>query len=193
MLGWGAGAAGVVAFGGPGVAFAAETGPVAPAVGRAAVSIPAVRPVPVEGTGMTVRLLAGPAATVLVYAARRFHYEIDTLRAGDLVGDPAGTAVDIRPGWYPAGVTGGFLPHQLSVIRDILAECDGVLRWGGDATATPTESRFELAVPASDPRVVALAKRLGGRAATPGAQMARPFTAARMKKAAALHKRMATR
>ena len=188
VLGWGVGAAGAAAFVGPGVAQAQV--PVA-AVGRAVVSVPAVRPVPVEGTGLTVRLLAGPAAAALVYVARRFHYEIDTLRPGDLVGDPAGTAIDIRPGWYPAGVSGGLFPHQLIVVRDILAECDGLVRWGGDRAADPVESRFELAVSASDPRVGALADRLGRRAAQPGAEMARPFTPARMKNADAVRKRMA--
>lgn len=193
VLGWGVGAAGVAAFVGPGAASAAGA-PAAlePAVGRAVVSVPAVRPVPVEGTGLTVRLLAGPAAAVLVYVARRFHYEVDTLHAGDLVGDAAGTAIDIRPGWYPPGVTGGLFPHQLIVVRDILAECDGVVRWGGDRSVDPVESRFELAVPASDPRVRALADRLGRRVAEPGAEMARPFTSTRMKKADAVRRRMAT-
>jgi hypothetical protein len=189
VLAWSAGTAGVLAFGASGVAFAGENG-VAPAVGRAAVNVPAVRPVPVEGTGLTVRLLAGPAATVLVYAARRFHYEIDTLRAGELVGTPAGTAIDIRPGWYPPGVTGAFLPHQEIVIRDILAECDGLLRWGGDDKTTPRESRFELTETATHPRTVALAHRLTGTSARPGAETARPFTTSRIRKAATLHKRM---
>lgn len=191
VLGWTVGVAGAAVFSTPGAA--AATGRrvgAGQAVGRATVRVAAVRAVAVEGTGMSVRVLAGPAATVLVYVARRFHYEIDTLRAGDLVGDAAGTAIDIRPGWYPAGVTGGFLPHQLIVVRDILAECDGVLRWGGDRRENSTESRFELAVPATDPRLRAVAARLGRPGARPGAQMARPFTAARRKKADALRRRM---
>ena len=188
VLAWGVGAAGAAALVRPGAAVAAGKGP---AVGRAAVSVPAIRPVAVEGTGLSVRLLAGPAATVLVYVARRFHYEIDTLGAGDLVGDPAGTAIDIRPGFYPAGVTGGFLPHQVIVIRDILAECDGMVRWGGDGKSSPAESRFAIAVRATDPRLRALAQRLDGRTARPGAEMARPFTAARIKKAEAVRRRTA--
>jgi len=197
MLGWGIGAAGAAAFAGPVAASAAGPQSSAAAghavVGRAAVTVPAIRPVPVEGTGLTVRLLAGPVATVLVYAARRFHYEIDTLRAGELVGVPDGTAIDIKPGWYPPGITGGLFPHQLIVVRDILAECDGVLRWGGDRKTRPVESRFEIAVRASDPRVREVARRLGRRASEPGAQMAQPFTPARLKKAEALRRRMAAR
>jgi hypothetical protein len=148
----------------------------------------------VEGTGLTVRLHAGAAASVLVYVARRFHYEIDTLHGGDLVGDPAGTAIDIRPGFYPVGVRGGFLPYQEIVVRDILAECDGLVRWGGDRTSTEVqESRFELVTSATDPRLSVVGQRLGKRSARPGAEMARPFTAARIKKAQALRKRMANR
>jgi hypothetical protein len=195
MLVWGVGAAGAAAFAGPGAALAAEQGVAAgaavPATGRAAVSVPAIRPVAVEGTGLSVRLLAGPAATVLVHVARRFHYEIDTLGAGDLVGDSSGTAIDIRPGFYPVGVTGGFLPHQVIVIRDILAECDGMLRWGGDNADSPTESHFAIALRATDPRLRALAERLDRRTSQPGSEMARPFTAARMKKAETVRRRMA--
>ena len=192
VLGWGVGAAGVAALAGPREAVAAgPAGTTAPAVGRAAVRVPAIRPIVVEGTGLTVRLLAGPAATVLVHVARRFHYEIDTLHEGDLAADPAGTAIDIRPGFYPAGVTGGFLPHQQIVIRDILAECDGLLRWGGDNRTGPVESRFAIDVQASDPRLQALARRLDRRTARPGAEMARPFTAARIRKADAIRRRMA--
>jgi hypothetical protein len=68
-----------------------------------------------------------------------------------------------------------------------------LLRWGGDRKTRPAEGRFEIAVPASDPRLRALAARLSRRSARPGAEMARPFTAARMKKAEAVRKRMAAR
>lgn len=177
VLSLGAGVAAAVVLPLPGAAFAAD--------GK-------VTPVTVEGTGISVRLAAGAAASVLVYVARRFHYEIDTLRAGDLVANPSGVAIDIRPGFYPAGVTGGFLPYQLVVIRDILAQCDGLVRWGGDGQPA-VEGRFELAGPVSDPKLGALAKRLGLRSERPGAGMAKPFTTARMKKAETLRKRMTGR
>jgi hypothetical protein len=188
VLTLGVGAAAAAVLPRPDAAFAAEK-----TAGKAAgKAVGRIVPVTVEGTGISVRLAAGAAATVLVYVARRFHYEIDTLRAGDLVADPSGVAIDIRPGFYPAGVTGGFLPYQLIVIRDILAQCDGLVRWGGDSQPA-SEGRFELVEPATDPKIGALAKRLGLRSERPGAGMAKPFTAARIKKAETLRKRMAKR
>jgi hypothetical protein len=189
VLSLGAGAAVAVALPFPGAAFAAEKAGAAFAAEKAGKT----GKVPVEGTGLTVWLHPGAAASVLVYVARRFNYEVDTLLTGDLAGDPGGTAIEIRPGFYPVGVTGGFLPYQLTVIRDILAQCDGLVRWGGDSATGPAEGRFELAVPATDPKLGALAKRLGVRSAEPGAGMALPFTAARMKKAETLRKRMTGR
>jgi hypothetical protein len=150
----------------------------------------------VEGADLSLDLLPGEAATVLLYVVRRFHYEIETLRKGDVVADPSGTAVDIRPGWYPAGVKGGFLPYQQVVIRDILAECDGLVRWGGDLAKKPQESRFALATAPAEPRLHALAGRMRrDGAGTPsrrvGADMARPFTAARIKRADAIRRQTA--
>lgn len=69
----------------------------------------------IEGTGVDVPLLKGDVATVLTYVARRFAYEIDMLRPGDVeshtvhraVGTGfesnhlSGTAISIRPLFYP--------------------------------------------------------------------------------------------
>jgi len=119
----------------------------AAALAGAAAPIPAsaaparLRAFAVQGSDVTVTLLPGPAATILLYVARRFHYEIDTLRPADLTAGSSGTVLEIRPGWYPPGARNGFLPHQLTVLRDILAECDGLVRWGGDAAGSPREGR----------------------------------------------------
>ncbi|MET0492394.1 MAG: hypothetical protein ABW000_04605 [Actinoplanes sp.] len=179
LLATGAGAAGAAAFAG-----------VTPA--RAATP-PAASPLQtfqVQGSDLTVTLLPGQAATILLYVARRFHYEIDTLGPGDLRADPTGTVLDIRPGWYPPGASGGFLPHQLVVVRDILAECDGLVRWGGDDAAEPREGRFALGVRPAEPRLSALAGRMDRDEAAPGrrlgAGLALPFTAARIRRAEAL-------
>ncbi|OIJ63681.1 M15 family metallopeptidase [Streptomyces mangrovisoli] len=137
---------------------------------------------PVAGTGFGVDVAIGPAETVLVHVIRRFHYEIDTLRPGDVVGfrtpgsvkhgdheenHASGTAVDIRPGSYPRGVKGGFLAYEVAVIRDILAECEGVVRWGGDFTV-PDESHFEIVTAPGDSRLRALDKKLRRWNSTPG-------------------------
>ncbi|MET7574302.1 M15 family metallopeptidase [Streptomyces sp. NPDC005492] len=135
---------------------------------------------PVAGAGTTVEVSIGDVEVILVHVVRRFHYEIDTLRPGEVIGfrkaagvkgyqlnHASGTAVDIRPGSYPVGVGGGFFPAQLEVIRDILADCEGLVSWGGDFTI-PDEAHFQLAVPPSDARVTALAAKLRGWTATPG-------------------------
>ncbi|MFJ4907613.1 hypothetical protein ACIQCR_04680 [Streptomyces sp. NPDC093249] len=138
---------------------------------------------PVPGTpldGVQMRMVE--VETVLVHVVTRFHYEIDALRAGEVVGwrEPgsvrkslaesnlaSGTAVQIRPGSYPSGTRGGFFPLEELVIRDILADCDGVVRWGGD-DATPDESLFSIDVPPGDNRLVKVAAKIRGWNHTPG-------------------------
>jgi hypothetical protein len=163
----------------------------AAAAPAAAVSL---RSFPVEGTDATVQLLPGPAATILRYAARRFHYEIDTLHPGDLVGTR--NSLEIRPAWYAPGVTGGLLPHQVTVVRDIIAACDGLLAWAGDAPV-PREGLFTLTVAPGHPRLRALAGRLSGsltggrRSSRVGAGTALPYTEARRRRAEKIRKMMA--
>ncbi|WP_329133420.1 hypothetical protein OG552_15895 [Streptomyces sp. NBC_01476] len=131
------------------------------------------RPVPgVPLAGVAVRM--GDTETVLVHVVRRFHYEIDTLRSGDVVGwrspsavrasrsesnQASGTAVRIRPDHYPPGAKGGFYPLQVMVIRDILAELEGVVRWGGD-DRTVDESLFYLDVPPGSPLLTGVARKI---------------------------------
>lgn len=138
---------------------------------------------PLPGTpldGVQVRL--GDIETVLIHVVRRFHYEIDELRRGDVVGwrHPSkvrkglaesnlasGTAVRIRPGFYPSGQRGGFFPSQLVIVRDILADCEGVVRWGGD-DRKPDEALFYIDVKPHDHRLAKVAGKIQGWTATPG-------------------------
>ncbi len=136
---------------------------------------------PIEGSGLDVALADGAAAAILTYVARRFHYEIDQLRPGDVQGHRAdrlvqqayesnyrsGSALTIRPQAYPLGVRGGLYPHELVVVQDILAEFGGVVAWGGDFTV-PKESHFEIAYGPRDSRVRDAARRITGWAQGPG-------------------------
>ncbi|MFF9915670.1 twin-arginine translocation signal domain-containing protein [Streptomyces sp. NPDC013457] len=142
-----------------------------------------IRTRPVPGTpisGVAVRI--GEVETVLVHLIRRFHYEVDSLRKGDVTGwrspgqvrkglaegnQASGTAVQIRPGHYPHGVTGGFFPNQELVIRDILAELDGVVRWGGD-DAKADESLFYIDVRPDSRHLTQVAHKLQGWSEKPG-------------------------
>ncbi|WP_326785741.1 hypothetical protein [Streptomyces sp. NBC_00151] len=135
----------------------------------------------IEGSDVSVAVRDGEAATVLLYVARRFHYEIDTLRAGDITGHRtsrtiqqpyesnylSGTAIAIRPAGHPVGAENGFFPNELVIVRDILAECEGVVRWGGDER-TPKESHFQIDVRPGDARLKAVAAKIGGWSADPG-------------------------
>ena len=148
----------------------------------------------IEGSDIDVTVRPGDVATVLLHVARRYYYEIDTLRKGEVSGHGAsreiaqpyesnylsGTAIAIRPGSYPVGVKEGFFPLELMVIRDILAECKGVVRWGGDEEI-PKESHFQIDVGPGDRRLENFADQISAWHLRPGqgAGSIDPFTAAR--------------
>lgn len=126
---------------------------------------------PVSGTGLGVPVWIGDVETVLVHVVRRFHYEVQELAAVDLAGwrpvkglrrgQPesnlaSGTAVRIRPG---AGAKGSLFPLQVDAVRDILADCEGVVRWGGDDRPVD-ESLFYITVGPQDERLPRLAAGL---------------------------------
>ena len=157
----------------------------------------------VEGSSQSVALAGGDVATVLLHVARRFNYEIDTLREGDLAGfstNPkiaqpyesnylSGTAIALRPAGYPAGASGLFFPLELTVIRDILAELDGAVSWGGDEKVAK-ESHFQIAVPPVGLTVAA--RRISGWNEGHGGQGAGAidaFAAGRVRSAQAFERR----
>ncbi|MFJ3221025.1 hypothetical protein ACIPLC_34515 [Kitasatospora sp. NPDC086801] len=138
----------------------------------------------VAGTGLSVDIRIGDVEEVLVHLIRRFHYEVEELPSGDLLGWQeigslrgalpesnlaSGTAVRIRPG---ASAKGGLFAYQEVVLRDILAECQGVVRWGGDDDEVD-ESLFYVALGPEDRRVNRLANRLRSWGARPGEWLVR--------------------
>ncbi|WP_328664886.1 hypothetical protein [Streptomyces sp. NBC_00328] len=164
---------------------------------------------PVSGTpldGVQVRM--GDIETVLVHVVQRFHYEIDPLRRDDVVGWrrpgtirnelaesnlASGTAVQIRPGFYPSGQRGGFFSNQLVIVRDILADLEGVVRWGGD-DKWPDEALFYIDTAPEDGRLTRVADKLRTWAATPGkgaGASADPFQPDRRRAAQRLARRQA--
>ncbi|TWP52900.1 hypothetical protein FKR81_07240 [Lentzea tibetensis] len=165
-----------------GLAAAATVGFGVPAVAEAqaaksangwSVDPKAVAPHVVEGSAASVALRSGEVATVLLHVARRFHYEVAALEAGHLSAAKttdaphqtnylSGTAFAIQPKVYPAGAKGGFLKHQVAAIRDILADCEGVVRWGGDNKKTPQEGHFQIDVKPGSPLLKKVAAKIGG-------------------------------
>lgn len=134
----------------------------------------------VSGTGLEVALRIGDAEAVLVHVIRRFHYEVERIGAIDLAGwrklgrtsrkKPesnlsSGTAVRIHPG---AGAKGSYFPQQVLTIRDILADCEGMVRWGGD-DADVDESLYYVAVGPDSEDLPRVARKIRGWNDTPGA------------------------
>ncbi|GGJ97042.1 hypothetical protein GCM10010123_28770 [Pilimelia anulata] len=158
----------------------------------------------VEGCDAEVALRAGDAATVLLHCVRRFAYGIDdSLATADLVGHlpdargphaadhRSGTAVAVRPAWYPAGAAGGFVAREEALIRDILLDLDGVVRWGADLDPVQ-ESLFRIDVGPGDERLAAVAARIRGWAERPGEGAGAdidPADPARLRRATALTRR----
>ncbi|MEU8998949.1 hypothetical protein AB0952_25745 [Streptomyces caniferus] len=159
----------------------------------------------IQGAGsLSVPLLAGDVATVLLHVIRRFHYEIAGLENGDVSGYTrhwrfaedyesnylSGTAIAIRSGMYPVGVAGGFFPSELLIIRDVLADCEGAVSWGGDKRHAK-ESHFEIAVKPRDPGLARVAKKITawGHAQGEGAGAIDPTSSPRRRAARALERR----
>lgn len=117
----------------------------------------AVRTFRVEGSPATVRLHAD-AAAVLLHVARRWHYEVMPLRgAADILGHSTDRAVRATytsnrlsgTALVLPGAGDGLWPHQTAIVRDILADCDGTVRWGADLTPA-SAGHFQIDVkPAS--------------------------------------------
>ncbi|MFE0153689.1 hypothetical protein ACFWY5_41595 [Nonomuraea sp. NPDC059007] len=135
-----------------------------------------VQPFYVSGAARTVTLHPA-AAQVLLHVVRRWHYEIQRLTDGTgttLHGHTtdrtvyadyesnhlSGSAVALHPGAFPAGGGDGLYPHQQRIVGDIIADCDGLVTWGGDLKPAKY-GHFHINVPAASPRLKELAKRLG--------------------------------
>ncbi|MEU6862166.1 hypothetical protein ABZ924_02620 [Streptomyces sp. NPDC046876] len=153
-----------------------ETKPSTWSGGKTANGWPVVKTVPthlIEGSSVSVPVLDGDVATILLHLARRFHYEVDSLRQGEVTGHSgdrkvaqpyesnylSGTAIAIRPQAYPAGAQGGLYPHELVIVRDILTELDGAVAWGGDEK-TAKESHFHIALKPGHPKIKNVARKI---------------------------------
>ncbi|WP_245780086.1 hypothetical protein [Actinopolyspora lacussalsi] len=110
---------------------------------------------------------------VLLHAARRFHYEVEELDPDDVVGHTtsrkvaasyesnylSGTALAIQPDQFPVGAGDGLFPAQVATVREILNDCEGVLRWGGDERM-PKQGHFQIEVGPGDGRLRKVADKL---------------------------------
>ncbi|MGW4397109.1 hypothetical protein ACWEHA_17630 [Amycolatopsis nivea] len=111
----------------------------------------------------------------------RYHYEIDNLLAGEAVGHQnrtsipsgpesnylSGTAVSVRPRWFPRGAVDGHPAWQKLLIADIVTELGGVVRWGG-TFAPAWESHFQIDVAPDNPLLETVANRISQSRDYPG-------------------------
>ncbi|WP_180687059.1 hypothetical protein [Streptomyces gossypiisoli] len=143
----------------------------------------------VEGSAASLGLRRGEVAAVLLHVARRWHYEIaalDTGEGGGVAGHTtrrtvgadfesnhlSGTAIALHPTAYPLKGSEGLWPHQEAILRDILADCDGTVVWGGDLTPVKV-SHFHIAARPGDRALARVAARLDtGRATASRTQTA---------------------
>lgn len=102
----------------------------------------------------------GEVSTVLRYVAEQFHARVEALVPGwcwgynhrpvtggsALSNHASGTAIDINAPRHPYGKRDTFTPAQRAVIRQILDEVGGTVRWGGDYTGTRDDMHFEINV-----------------------------------------------
>ena len=133
----------------------------------------------VTGSTATVALRPGITAAVLLHVARRWHYEIaalDSHRGASITGFTtertvaarfesnylSGTALAICPTAYPVNGVEPMPPHLQTIIRDILADCEGTVAWGGDLKPAKA-SHFQIDVPPRDARLRSVATRLDTR------------------------------
>lgn len=99
------------------------------------------------------------AAPIFDRLCHRFHTEVEpiipahswghshrTVRGSTTVWSEhaAGRAIDLNAPAHPLGKAGTFTPAQVTAIRRILADFDGLVVWGGDWTKRPDEMHFEL-------------------------------------------------
>jgi hypothetical protein len=121
----------------------------------------------IEGSNLTMLALPGAASVLLTHLVRRYLYEIDhTVTQHELVSGN-GTAIAIRPAWYPTGVSGGYCQRDTVVLRDILADFNGVVRWGGDRRPA-NESSFQIDDVLSNPALDRIAAQIATWNHTPG-------------------------
>lgn len=111
----------------------------------------------VEGIKFPGGVKGGDVATVLGYVAEQVHRRVEPLVDGwcwgysyrdvrggtSLSNHSAACAIDVNAPSHPLGRKNTFDSAQVATIRQILAECLGVVRWGGTYTR-PDEMHFEI-------------------------------------------------
>lgn len=121
---------------------------------------------------------SGDVSTVLGYVAAQFHNRVEPLVGGwcwgwayrdvrggsSLSNHAAGCAIDVNAPNHALGKKGTFSAVKEAEIKRIVAECHGVVRWGG-TYSRPDEMHFEVV--GTPAQVAEAARKLGGTSAPP--------------------------
>jgi hypothetical protein len=124
---------------------------------------------PIAGVRFPNGFLAGDVYTVFEHLFGRLSREVERMVPGTCWGwfvkiiegsttisnHASGTAGDYNATRHPMGVRNTFSRAQQAKIRQILADLDGVIRWGGDYTGRPDDMHFEINKGAAAVRAVA--------------------------------------
>ncbi|GAB1642522.1 M15 family metallopeptidase [Krasilnikovia sp. MM14-A1259] len=124
---------------------------------------------------------AGDVATVLRWAAQRYHETVEPLVPGTCWGwfvkpiegtrivsnHASGTAIDLNADKHPMGVAAArtMTAKQIAACRAIVRASGGVVRWGGDYTGRPDPMHWEIV--GSPAATAALATKLRTPAVQP--------------------------
>ena len=125
--------------------------------------------------GGKIAVRKGDVATILVYVAKRFDSEVEKLKwpgnwgyaerpirgSRTTSNHASGTAIDLNAPRHPLGKRGTFSKKQVRAIKKILADCGGVVRWGGNYVSRADEMHFEINAGSAAVRRVAQAIREG--------------------------------
>jgi hypothetical protein len=142
----------------------------------------AVAVFPVSGAARTVALHRD-AAAVLLHVARRWHYEVQPLTEGrhTVTGHTtdrrvaadwesnhlSGTAICLHPHAWPIGGAESMGRREKLIVRDILADCAGLVRWGADLTPAKL-SHFQIDAAPDSRAFQRVAAQVGGWERHPG-------------------------
>lgn len=139
--------------------------------------------------GGKLALRKGDVATVLVYAITRLHSEVEPLKwpgnwgyaertirgsSTTLSNHASGTCFDMNAPRHPLGKRGTFSKSQVRKIKKILADCDGVIRWGGNYNGRKDEMHFEINKGSAAVRALAQQIRAGKKPGPSGGASASP-------------------
>lgn len=125
---------------------------------------------------VTGRVRSGAVHAVFNELCRRFNAEVENITkahswgwayrpvrgaSGGYSNHASGTAIDLNAPRHPLGAGGTFTPHQANVIRGILKDLGGVIRWGGDYQNRADAMHFEVNATAA--AVAKVAARITGK------------------------------